>query len=761
MPVPKKLHFIWAGGEKPMPDKNIQCLVDWKAKNKDFEVILWVDKSTTSKKVIEDYLSQDPPNGFKGTGVVLKDIHEQEVSSPHIDYEINRLWPNYGSSSDLLRYNILEKFGGVYFDSDVSPGEQPLNHDGFFDKAQGAVFLLNANSQNMGVIGNDAFICTPGHPLMRKLAIAAHENYGAPFYDEYQNEVYKPLDIDAKREKRMYDTIYRTGPKAVTQTFYQANSLEKQPQYTKQRNSAYEEHIMFSQVSKKYWMPAELVDTKEPNQNNWLKVPVTKYDTVEKAIEKAAYSIAFEARHMGYLSFDDHVKEIAESIRLHQTAITTHGDPSPQEEKIASLLCEALHKLQPDLSRVTKVQVLSRYKPFRAYCFENLPKCSDGTDYRDAKHYFDTISNGMSPVKKTEMAMHYLQNALVNHTEQCEEIQRQLAMPQSKRQHEEKVATLNRMKQSLGTLKEILNEARVLHEKHCDPSLRPMLQLRENLMLKAKDLKIIERNKKVVDAIDKFLEILHNDKDFLNQNPKLASKLLEPLINMIKKSDPTTWADIIRHETKSALQTIEEAKKDLTTQLLSMPSDYHYDRSFTKDFAVVNPMLLKDIEKLENDVKVMQKDLEKNQSNMHITLANYNKFQGKPSANPKWSRFEVDPIQDLIKTLLKCDKTFDQKQASNLTKEQIGNLLDIFKNESKTKINGQLCDLIKEGSLTVSDAKNLSIEHRELINDSLSNLDQVIKKAHEDTQAKERPIIISPVMPQSSDRLNNDPSNKL
>jgi mannosyltransferase OCH1-like enzyme len=76
-----------------------------------------------------------------------------------VRYEIDRLRPNYGASSDLLRYLILYSFGGAYFDSDVAPGTKRLEtSESFLKDFDNPIIYINKNSQNTKEIGNDAFI---------------------------------------------------------------------------------------------------------------------------------------------------------------------------------------------------------------------------------------------------------------------------------------------------------------------------------------------------------------------------------------------------------------------------------------------------------------------------------------------------------------------------------------------------------------------------------------------------------------------------
>ncbi len=222
--VPKVIHFVWAGGKKLLPPGNIDAVKEWAIahRGEGFEAWIWIDETispgTRARYADFGFPSLDPV-------VKLPDITEQGVSSPHARYEIDRLRSNYGASSDMLRYNILYRFGGAYFDSDVHPGARTLNYNGMFDRMNRGLFLVDNNSQRKGLIGNDTFICGAGNLLMRAIAAAAEENYRRPFR-ETGNRVYG-YDEPSYMQNC---TILKTGPMAVAETLHAKNKLRAVPQ---------------------------------------------------------------------------------------------------------------------------------------------------------------------------------------------------------------------------------------------------------------------------------------------------------------------------------------------------------------------------------------------------------------------------------------------------------------------------------------------------------------------------------------------------
>lgn len=86
--IPKKLHFIWLGN-KPLPVESVGFLNEWETNYPDYEFILWNDKMIENSNLIpielKKYYFLDLPEAFR---------------------------------SDIARYFIINKYGGLYFDTD-------------------------------------------------------------------------------------------------------------------------------------------------------------------------------------------------------------------------------------------------------------------------------------------------------------------------------------------------------------------------------------------------------------------------------------------------------------------------------------------------------------------------------------------------------------------------------------------------------------------------------------------------------------------
>ena len=83
--IPKVIHQIHLG-EKPLSDQELKWQKTWKDYNPDWKFILWDDER------------------LKGIGIINQEYLDD--------------CDNYSMKSDILRFDILYQFGGLYIDTD-------------------------------------------------------------------------------------------------------------------------------------------------------------------------------------------------------------------------------------------------------------------------------------------------------------------------------------------------------------------------------------------------------------------------------------------------------------------------------------------------------------------------------------------------------------------------------------------------------------------------------------------------------------------
>jgi len=444
MPV---IDFIWAGGEKPIPDTSISRIKQWSLKNPGAEIHLWIDRETIPAAVLEKYQHANTPEGFKDLPVVLRDIRDipakiDESHSADGDlreqlqklyllavYEFNQLRPNYGASSDIFRYLILFLYSDdahwhAYFDHDVDCGENSI--EGMLLESSETLFF-HPNAQLTGYSGNDAFICRKKHhPQLRAILIKVLSNYTEKLMSSPSTRmgVYFAND-DAKEQL----TIKRTGPKAVAQTLFELYKKEFLMDWKE------ENFIMWdSETCVAYECPSAVaiwgsICPGNKNERSWIGRGVRNFSCRDDAIAAVLDEIRVEANLLGVIHLDDHVANVAEALGATST---TCGLPNELERDIAAQLVALLETL--NTSSITERPLISRFGVIRDYYERKLFDIGDclSLEAIQADEYLDkitlTLKYGDIKLPPEELAV------IVNHwqTSVCAFVEKKFLMFESK-----------------------------------------------------------------------------------------------------------------------------------------------------------------------------------------------------------------------------------------------------------------------------------------------------------------------------------------
>lgn len=127
--IPKKLHLIWLGPKNP-PAIFAQCLGSIEKHLPGWEVRIWKDRD------------------MAGLNLYNQKYFDEEV--------------NYAAKADILRYEILYRFGGVYIDVDIIllKDLDILIHTYEF-------FAGLEACENEAILGNAIIASAPGHPILK------------------------------------------------------------------------------------------------------------------------------------------------------------------------------------------------------------------------------------------------------------------------------------------------------------------------------------------------------------------------------------------------------------------------------------------------------------------------------------------------------------------------------------------------------------------------------------------------------------------
>lgn len=138
--IPKITHRVWIGS-KPMPEREIAFITGQEMICQDYESVLWRDSN--AERLYPFMLS--------GIVKMLGDSRLNPVVK-----------------CDILRYQLLYLFGGIYIDADV----EVLRN---FDELLSASFFCA--DEGMGNVGTAVIGCIPFHPLARAMLDVIYRNY--------------------------------------------------------------------------------------------------------------------------------------------------------------------------------------------------------------------------------------------------------------------------------------------------------------------------------------------------------------------------------------------------------------------------------------------------------------------------------------------------------------------------------------------------------------------------------------------------------
>jgi len=165
--IPKIVHLIWVGPLEPPPVIS-QCLASIQEHLPDWDYKLWTDSD------------------IPGLHLTNQKYYNEETC--------------YGAKADILRYELLEKFGGVYLDIDVVL-IKPLDYLHHMYEFYTSMAPSNMND----VMANCIIACTPGHPLIRAC-------------------------VDNIKYHRHHDhLLHRTGPRYFEKVFYDVMQQKEYP----------------------------------------------------------------------------------------------------------------------------------------------------------------------------------------------------------------------------------------------------------------------------------------------------------------------------------------------------------------------------------------------------------------------------------------------------------------------------------------------------------------------------------------------------
>lgn len=200
--VPPIIHTLWFTSEadpKELPERYIYWLkksIEACPREHGFSHWFWVhDKTKLPKtiKALED-LNVVIHETTELGDFPMKDLYDQELKNKR-----------FGRVSDIFRLVVLDKFGGVYRDTDYRIHQSLLPLLTHYD-------FVAAREPWWHLISNALIISCPGHPMIRKAMDIIQRNCHStsnpiPTYLQYEIDQKKETNVESK-----WYTVFMTGP---------------------------------------------------------------------------------------------------------------------------------------------------------------------------------------------------------------------------------------------------------------------------------------------------------------------------------------------------------------------------------------------------------------------------------------------------------------------------------------------------------------------------------------------------------------------
>lgn len=194
--IPKIIHYVWIGG-KDKPKKVIDCIESWKQILTDYEIKEWNE-------------------------------HNWPIKSNQFAYEsFNK--GKYAFVSDVIRLDVLAKYGGIYLDSDV------LVHKKFDSLLNSPIFLgmMYKNALSTAVVGAE-----PENKLIKNLLqLYEDRSYDDMFngrFDTNNNGTFTRYIIDNYSEFKLINKIQslNDGTVVYPKEYFEYSSINRANNYS-------------------------------------------------------------------------------------------------------------------------------------------------------------------------------------------------------------------------------------------------------------------------------------------------------------------------------------------------------------------------------------------------------------------------------------------------------------------------------------------------------------------------------------------------
>ena len=187
--IPKIIHIMWLGGK--MPAEYEAYVASWAKFHPDWTILFWTDNQLNYDK------GKEVAHSFDALETRLQKVSGGErivIDAHNLSYENKQFYDqaiNYGEKSDILKWEIVYRFGGVYVDIDFECLQSLESFHHTYDFYTG----IQPLDTNMVQLGAALYGAIPHHPILK----ACVENI--------------------KNNQHIKQIVVKTGPIHFTKTF--------------------------------------------------------------------------------------------------------------------------------------------------------------------------------------------------------------------------------------------------------------------------------------------------------------------------------------------------------------------------------------------------------------------------------------------------------------------------------------------------------------------------------------------------------------
>lgn len=169
--IPKIIHYIWLGN-KPLPAKMQECLDSWKRNMPSYNIMVWDDESI---KEIDSIFMQEA-------------ICEKK----------------WAFASDVIRLYAVNKYGGIYFDTDVYVYKSfdSLLVDSAFIGRENSFHIINQNTVNF--LTTCCFGAEPGNAFIKRCLDYYDDRH---FITSFDRSLPLELRLDTKLNSEIFTVL--------------------------------------------------------------------------------------------------------------------------------------------------------------------------------------------------------------------------------------------------------------------------------------------------------------------------------------------------------------------------------------------------------------------------------------------------------------------------------------------------------------------------------------------------------------------------